>query len=141
MLTIRREQFSVFDQVTEAAFIRRVVEHLAEEHSDTLVKTSVAESTLRELPGADLHEMVRRGVERARAYGLTWESSLTSFVVLMFVVAPNFDEHPLIKRVLQDNNVEPDLRIDRLWELTSEENWEAAAAGYDAGAWEPRRAA
>jgi hypothetical protein len=141
MLTLRREQFSAFDHVAEAAFIRRVVEYLGEEHSDALVKTREAELTLGELPGADLREMVRRGVERARAYGLTWESSLTAFVVLTFVVAPNFDGHPLIKRVLQDDDVEPDLRIDRLWELTTEENWEAAAADYDAGAWEPGRAA
>jgi hypothetical protein len=79
--------------------------------------------------------MVRNGIARARRYGMNWESSLTAFVVLMFVAAPNFDEHPLIQRILRDDGAAPNERIDRLWEKTSEANWKTVEQDYDASAW------
>lgn len=135
MLMIRPEQFEVFQPVAEAAFIGRVVEHLRASHADVIIRLPDEVALLKQTSNERLTEMARRAVARARGYRMDWESSVTAFVVLMFVVAPNFDAHPLIQRVLKDERVDANSRVDRLWERTSEENWDAAAKNYDPAAW------
>lgn len=135
MLKIRREQIKAFQPVADAAFVRRLAAHVRAEHAEAPVFLPEGETTVELLTDERLHEMVGRGVERARAYGMTWESSITAFVVLMFVSAPNFDDHPLLRRVLKDEQTDPDLRIERLWEQTSDDNWEQVEQNYDARAW------
>jgi hypothetical protein len=138
MLKIRPEQMKVFQPVAEAAFAREIVEELREEHADTVVHLPTGTFAIEQIADDALLELVKTGIARAREYGITWECTLAAFVVLMFVVAPNFDQHPLIQRVLRDESVGPDSRIDQLWERTSEENWQAAIQSYDASAWQLR---
>ena len=137
MLRIRREQFEVFQPIAEAAFVRRVVEHLRESHVTAVVQFPNEVIPVKQIADEKLRRLVRNGIARARSYGMDWESAVTSFVVLMFVAAPNFDDHPLIHRVLRDERVAANSRIDQLWERTSEENWEAVRKNYDATRWEP----
>lgn len=137
-LRIRGKQMEAFRSVAEADFVARTAEHLRAEHADAPVRLPEGELALSEIPEERLLELVRRGVERARAYGMTWESSITAFVVLTFVVAPNFDQHPVIRHVLADPDVPADTRLDGLWEQTTEENWQAAAEAYDPSSWGPR---
>jgi hypothetical protein len=136
MLKIRPEQFAVFQPVAEQAFIRRVVEHLRQQHPEAVVQLAGEVLLIRQLGETQLRRLVGSGLARARALGMDWESSLMAFVVLMFVVAPNFDEHPLIQRVLKDERVAANARLGQLWERTSDENWEAARKNYDARAWQ-----
>ncbi|MGR8932081.1 MAG: hypothetical protein ACU836_15730 [Gammaproteobacteria bacterium] len=49
------------------------------------------------------------GVERARDYGFTWQSTLGQFVYLMAAIAPNFDQHPALHAVL----VNPAIPIEK----------------------------
>jgi hypothetical protein len=140
MLSIRPEQIEVFQDVAEAAFERRIADYLREEHADEVVTLPARQDEVREVEVKSLDDetllaMVRAGIARARSHGMTWESSITAFVVLMFVVSPNFDSHRLIRRLLNDEETEPDARMDSLLELTTEENWEMAGRQYDAGAW------
>jgi transcription elongation factor Elf1 len=125
----------VFQPLAEADFLDRVVGHLLKHHSDVIVDFPDYACLVEELPRNVLQEMVVVGVTRARSYGMEWESTLCSFVVLMFVAAPNFDEHPLIRRVLKDESVPPDSRVNMLWRRVSDETWEAAEENYDAQAW------
>lgn len=136
MLTIRSEQFAVFQPVAEHSFARRVAAHLRAQHGAIAVQLPDGVVTLAQLPNEKILSMVKSGIERARRYGLQWESSITAFVVVMFVAAPNFDEHPLIQRILRDDKLSPDLRIDHLWQHTSEQNWQAIKQRYDANAWQ-----
>lgn len=137
MLTIRQEQLDAFERVTEAAFERRVLTYLLENHVDAVVRLPAGEFGVAELPEELLQEIVRSGIARARTHDLTWESTVTAFVVIMFTVAPNFDEHPLIRRALNDARFEPNARLDEMWDSTSNENWETARASYDPAAWIP----
>lgn len=137
MLIIRQEQIEAFQPVAEAAFVRRVVEHLRADHADAVVQLPNEVILVKQISDERLYGIVKHAITRARDYGITWESSLTAFVVLMFVAAPNFDKHPLIERVLRDERVEANSRVDQLWERTSEENWEAVRKNYDPAAWEP----
>jgi hypothetical protein len=136
MLKIRPEQMEVFQPAAEAAFVRRVVEHLREHNSDAVIHLPNEVALVKQISEETLYAMARNGIARAREYGMEWESSVTVFFVVMVVTAPNFDSHPLIQRILKDENVDPNCRIDQLWERTSEENWEAVKKNYDPQAWE-----
>jgi hypothetical protein len=125
----------VFRPVAEEAFASRVLEYLQKSHADTAVHLPAGELLIKEIATETLRGMVKHGIAQARTYGMTWESSLMTFVVFMFMVAPNFDAHPLIQLVLKDPTVEPDHRIEKLWERTTEDNWQAAKQQYDLQAW------
>lgn len=135
MLKIRREQFEVFQPVAEAAFVRRIAEHLRETQADAVVQFPNEVILVRQIADERFRGMVKDGIARAREYGMTWESAVTAFVVLMFVAAPNFDKHPLVQRVLKDERVNANSRVDQLWERTTDENWEAVRKNYDPAAW------
>src|SRR5882762_6741284 len=135
MLTIRNDQIQSFDNVADEMFVDRVSQYLREHHADTAIQLPEAASTVQDLNDETLHDLVCHGITRAREYGISYESTLAAFVVLQFETAPNFDDHPLLHRVLKDDRVEPNLRIDRLLERATPENWEAVKARYDAAAW------
>ena len=95
-----------------------------------------ARTLVNRLSDETLMKMVRLGIERARSYDFTWESSITAFIVLMFKVAPNFDQHPLIARALKDARFAPEERVEKIWERVTSKNWEAAREDYDPRAWQ-----
>jgi hypothetical protein len=135
MLKIRSEQFETLQQAAETVFVRRTVEYLQKEHADLVVQITKGTFRVKELPYETLHEMTRNGIARAREYGISWQSKLVAFVALVFATAPNFDDHPLVHQILQDEKVPPNSRIDELWERTSDQDWEMVKRSYDANAW------
>jgi hypothetical protein len=135
MLMIRAKQLDVFQPVAESAFVRRVVAHLRDNHADAVIQLPNEVILVKQISDGRLRRMAEDGIARARDYGMDWESTITAFVVLMVVIAPNFDEHPLIERVLRDERAPANSRIDQLWERTSEENWEVIRKNYDPTAW------
>jgi len=134
-LIIRPEQLEAFQAHAEVDFEKRVALHILEEHADVLVRLHGRTIGVAEIPEEVLRKMIKSGLARARGYGMEHESSLAVFVSLMFAVAPNFDEHPLIRRVLLDEREPPDSRIELLGEHVTDENWEAAEQNYDPLAW------
>jgi len=136
MLIIRPEQLEIFKPVADAQFAERVAAYLRRKQADTVVRLANGATLVSRLSDETLMKMVRLGIERARLYDFTWESSITSFILLMFKVAPNFDRHPLIARALKDARFAPDERIEKIWERVTARNWEAAREDYDASAWQ-----
>jgi hypothetical protein len=134
-LKIRPEQLEAFQTVADAAFAARVAKHLRANHTDVTVRIPSGEVALGRISEATLNRMVQTGISRARGYGFAWESNLAGFIVAMFLSAPNFDAHPLIERVLRDQNVKPEDRIDNLWSRVSAQNWKAVESYYDETAW------
>lgn len=124
-----------FQPVADELFVKRLAAQLREKHAQAAVLLPSSITTVKKLPEETLLELVRNAVARAREYGFRTESGLAAFVVIMFEAAPNFDAHPLIRRVLKDAETTPDARLERILEETSEENWEAVKQNYDAGAW------
>ena len=135
MLIIRTEQLEPFQQVAESAFARELVEELRRESPDMMIHLPNGSNTIDQIPEEVLYQLVRNGISRAHKYGLSWENSVGAFVTLMFEAAPNFDEHPLIQRVLKDEEIAPDSRMDELLDRTTDENWEAVEQNYDTNAW------
>lgn len=135
MLTIRDEQMEVFQPVAEAAFERELVEHLRGKYKDTPVHLPARTIPLSQIRDETMLRMVRDGIARGREYGISGSAALAAFVSLMFVIAPNFDDHPPIQNVLKDDKIRPDDRVDQLAERIAGEDWEVAKLGYDATAW------
>ena len=135
MLKIRPEQSEAFQPVAEAAFVAEVVDYLRKTRPQEVVRFPGGPTTIAEIPDEILSSMVRDGIARARKYGITWRSTLAGFVSLMFISAPNFDDHPLLKRALLDNDTDPNSRLEKLIQDSTEQNWEAVRQAYDASAW------
>ena len=130
MLVIRQKQLDTLIKGSDEEFIEFLVEHVREEFPE---KTA-------ERDDETLRAMVKGGVARAESHGLTTAEDQTAFVSIMFEIAPNFDEQPQIKMVLDDENFAPEARIERLWSpLVPEEAWEEAEKNYSEKAWFPNQ--
>src|SRR5947209_833896 len=106
-LNIRREQMDVMNAVAEADFERRLSEHLRQNYADSVVRLpDGGEFTVSTLVAETFDTLVRAGMARARAHELTFESSIATFVALMFHVCPNFDEHRLCQVLLADEQTD-----------------------------------
>lgn len=112
----------------DALLVNRTVEFLQEEAPG-------------ELEGLSLDlvmQLVANGITRARSHGLTQESAIQDFVLLMFEVAPNFDQHPAFAKALRDTAeeaIDEDARIHAILERVTVEEWNQAADRYDENAW------
>lgn len=137
-LTIRAEQKSVIEAVAQENFVRRIAAHLLEAYPKAVVVLSADEKfAVDELPEETLYDLVRVGIERARSHNLTFESAIAAFTAVMFEVSPNFDEHRLCQVLLDDEDVEPNERLDELMNVLTEKNWESIREDYDPKAWKP----
>jgi hypothetical protein len=135
-LSIRAEQMSVIQAVAEENFVRRIADHLLTQYPKAEVRLpDDKKSAVDELEEETLHSLVRTGIARARGYGLSFESSIAAFTAVMFEVAPNFDTHRLSQVLLNDEEVDPNHRLDELLNVLTEKNWESIRADYDPQAW------
>ncbi|HEX9962955.1 MAG TPA: hypothetical protein VGB00_18630 [Pyrinomonadaceae bacterium] len=119
----------VFRKAGEKSFVDELAQTVRENHTEAVEDSSDEE----------LKEYVRIGIARARSHGLIFEDTITVFVRLMFDIAPNFDEQANIARMLNDERLEPDDRIELVLEGASEEDWAEAESLYDENAWEENR--
>lgn len=139
-LSIRAEQMVVIEAVAQENFVQRTVVHLLEEYPKAVVRLPDDEKfTVEELPEETLEELVRVGIERARSHNLTFESAIAAFTAVMFEVSPNFDGHRLCQVLLNDEDVEPNNRLDELLNVLTEKNWESIKEDYDPKAWKPEK--
>ena len=130
MLIIRQEQIDHFIKGSDEEFIEFLLKHIKGEHPE--LKSKHKDETLR--------EMIRGGIERAKTHDFSTAEDLTAFVSVMFEIAPNFDEQPEIKAIVDDENTPPNQRLDKLWTpVFPKEAWEEAENNYDENAWFPER--
>jgi hypothetical protein len=118
MFAIKREQR---EKMGEPAFIDRTVEWLRYNHLPFV----------HDLDDDELRLRVRHGVEKARGYGLTWESSLTIFVSHMLTINPDFDRQPAVQVALTDPKIPGDEKMQALLGLVTDDEWEEAAKMVD----------
>jgi hypothetical protein len=126
MLVIRDRQIERLNRFAEEEFIDELTLEVRDLHGDLVG----------ELSDEELREMVAAGVARARRHGLTIEDTIGTFVGWMFEFAPNFDEQENIKKMLADESLAPDDRIELIVQATTEADWAQAEAMSDETAWE-----
>jgi hypothetical protein len=125
MLVIRREQMEVLDEAVQQAFVERVVAHL--KRHQPLSVSSMAD--------VELRDRVACGIACARRHGFTWESTLTAFVALQFVVSPRFFKQPHIEEGLMVEGIAEGDRFRHLFSRTSEKDWREAGDLGDSETW------
>lgn len=125
MLKIRDSQLDAFKPSGDDEVLDFVVEHLECEHRRLVAS----------IPPEDLREMAANGIRRARSHGFSTAADLAAFVAIMFVIAPNFDEHPAIRSALRDDSDRPGDRFDRVFDRAPDSAWAEAERDYDADAW------
>lgn len=133
MFTIRNEQMKI---LADDCFAVQLERYLKRNYPESVVMFSDRKLTVAEIPIHTLKELILTGMSRARGYGLIQEINLAAFIVFMFIYSPNFDDHPLIKRILTDERLAPDARIEKLCLQISADNFEAARLNYDQTAWQ-----
>jgi len=82
-MKIRKEQMQAFSDALEEAFVQRMVRHLRRGFSAQLAAQGLYE--------ADLCPLVRRGISRAKAYGVVCEGALEQYLEYMVLLGLDFD--------------------------------------------------
>lgn len=116
MLKIRKEQMDVFQQQAEINFVHYVTKKLRNNHAEA-VKDVLEDK---------LYKRVEYGIQRAREYGLTWKNNLSTFVTLMFEIAPDFDSYPVFQKYLTDESIQPNDRMEIILDKTVGSDWSKA---------------
>jgi len=116
MLVIKKSQMDFFDINAEKSFEKRIADFIRKEYPNSISS----------IPEEILAEKVRSGISLGRKYGMTWESSLTAFVSLIFAVSPGFHRQPVIHSVLTNQKIPANERIKALFDNTSDSDWKEA---------------
>ncbi|MBN9663817.1 MAG: hypothetical protein J0H49_36795 [Acidobacteria bacterium] len=109
----------------EEDLLDHVFDYLCEEQPETVA----------DIADDEIRRRAALGIRRAQGHGIEQPEAITAYVSLMFLVAPDFDVHPKIGKVLADTSVPAALRMKQIFSRTSEADWEEAAeksAGWDA---------
>ncbi len=109
----------------EEDLLDNVFDYLCEEQPETVA----------EIADEEIRRRAALGIRRAQGHGIDQPEAITAYVSLMFLVAPDFDVHPKIGKVLADASVPAAQRMKQIFTRTSESDWEEAAeksAGWDA---------
>ncbi len=105
-MIIREEQMNTLDEEAQAKFHRRLIVFLREEIPDETA----------EFTDDALMERILQSEDRASTYGIITEQGISQFVLLTFMVGPDFDEVPEVNAYLTEPSNEPDERLNQLVE-------------------------
>lgn len=111
-MRIRPEQILGLQDAADMEFHRRLAAFIRHQHEP-----------VSNLGDAALMKQIRASVESARTYGLTWQSSLASFVSLAFEFGSEFHKHPAAQRILTDPSIPSNFRISQLVNFLDENTW------------------
>ena len=126
MLTISGKQLRRLEEDVVRRFAEEIAQDLRDHHEEVVVA----------LDESSLEGRVLIGIRRAQEHGLQQRAMIGLFVEAMFLVAPNFDEYPPIRRRLGDRRFTPDVGMERVASLTTEEQWQGAERRADSTIWD-----
>lgn len=135
MLKIKSEQIKVFQPDADEAFVRRAAAYLRARHADAETRFAGKKTTVGEMSEEALREAARAAVKRAESHGIAWKSTLLSFVVLMFLAAPNFDAHPKAIEFFAQNETVDDEKFEAFLDEMTDEDWTQVEKNYDETVW------
>lgn len=122
---MRPGQMAAFQAQARRGFEADVLDWLRAHQADSLEG----------LPAELLPGRVRMAISRARVHGYTWQSSIATFVALMFELGPNFDRHPAFEQALRAPIEDENARILAVFDQVTDEDWEDAQEFSDPSLW------
>lgn len=125
LLNLRDQQLRLCGEAIDRDLVKVIYWHLRNHHAQSVlfVERSI------------LEDRVHFAIQKARTYGLGTVSDLAGFTALMFELAPNFDEHPSFREILEDMNVPPEQKMRKLSQVITDREWKEAAKLYDKTFW------
>jgi hypothetical protein len=115
MLTLRKEQISVFGPLGKKAFEDRMLAHLKK----------VFPEQSKSLDEPKLRETIQYGLQRAAAYGITSERDVCKYIDLIILHGRDFDKDPNLpwaQSVLQNQAIRnPSSKIERLFKAAKKQ--------------------
>lgn len=114
------------EEALDARLMRQIAANLRQHAPEVVQPLSVP----------DFEAMLATAVRRARGRGLEDRQRIFEFAKLMFVIAPGFDRHPHIARILGGNAGTPEERFTRAIQTMTYVDWQRAQKLYDARDWE-----
>jgi predicted acyl esterase len=129
MLVIKQSQIQYFIAANDDQLVKVVTEAARAANAERLA----------DYDAETVSEMIKIGIERARAHKFERAETIAAFVAVMLEIAPNFDEEEQIKLALSDASYPPDERFFLLFERIPDESWQAAENLYDARVWFPEK--
>ena len=114
MLKLRKEHLAAFEAHVVNLFIARVTAHVK----------AVWPAECAEMGDPVVGEIVRNGIQRGSALGLSTEFDLVRYVDLSFLLAKDFETNPLAawtRPILADRMRPPRAKLDRLYQQMEEE--------------------
>lgn len=105
MLLIRDDQVEALAEASQRRFERRAVAHLKK----------VLPIRCEQLGSTEVLASVRKAARKAAGYGLTDERQVFTYLNLMYVLGPSFDEErPWARELLEDARLDPGARLELL---------------------------
>ncbi len=125
MLNINAKQLASMQNKEDVKLAEWIIEDLKQAHPEDLAK----------YPN-DLHVlMAYNGIQRATKYHFELKASYALFVQIMFMMAPNFDQYPPIKFILEDGTLDHDKKMSHVSKEMTDENWAAVKKRHNNDAW------
>jgi hypothetical protein len=126
-MKLRPAHRQAFDGVAEEVFVRDLTRTLRPHYPEL---DRVSDDALR--------RRVRVCVRKGRQYGLTWQSALARFTVLMFDVGPDLDDHPAFRHALEARRDDPDqdARVEHVYRSVTDAEWDGAQNASDDDQWD-----
>jgi hypothetical protein len=125
MPVLRTKQITKFEQELSRDPALRIELFLQDNHADKWESIEPKERKLR----------VRAGMLRAERHGLTHPNDVLAYVMLMFEVAPDFDQRPRIRQLLEWSAQFTQGRITAVMDHTTPDDWVEAREKTHPEAW------
>jgi hypothetical protein len=125
LVHLRESQLKLCADAIDRDLVKVIYWHMRNHHS----------RSVQFLDRGGLEARVQVAIQRARTYGLGTISDLAGYAALMFELAPNFDQHPSFRRVLDDQSVPVETKMRKLSQVIGDAEWNEAAASYDREYW------
>ena len=123
---ITRAQSAALDAAEEQSLVARLARRVRRLYPEVTADVDPIERTTR----------VRRGLERARRFGLRDEAALFQFVDLQFAVGADFYEFPSIKSALTDTGGSADTRFSSALGALDDAKWKDVRGFCNPNAWQ-----
>jgi hypothetical protein len=125
LLNLREQQLRLCGEAIDRDLVKVIYWHMRNHHAKSV------QFLEREI----LEERIFLSIDKARRYHLGTVSDLAGFTALMFELAPNFDDHPSFRQILEDPAVPPEVKMRRLSQSITDREWKEAAKSYDRLYW------
>ncbi len=100
-MIVRREQLDEIFSAQQAEFDRKLCNYFRTDHPEATAHYT----------DDQLLSTISAARERAASWGIETGEGIKKFILMVVLISPTFDEHPVVKRYLKEPDLDPDYKI------------------------------